>query len=168
MAARLRLGAGKGLEFNVAAEAAARAPDLRESRLRRWRAACPWPVIYCPGAKGPRRGPRSIVHSVLQGMGLELAARTGRRPVGGHLLLLPASFLAAARNEIPVACLAPARAGLSVIPSPVDIRVARARNAGRGGGSWERDTGRRLGSGSDMLRPDSEAGARTQNRGNGD
>ena len=35
MAAGLRLGAGKGLEFkfNVAAEAAARAPDPRESRV---------------------------------------------------------------------------------------------------------------------------------------
>ena len=42
--------------------------------------------------------------------------------------------------------------------SPVDIRVARARNAARGGGSGERDTGRRLGSGSDLLRTDSEAG----------
>ena len=57
MAAGLRLGAGKGLEFNVAAEAAARAPDPRESRLGRRHAACPGParVIYCPGAKGPRR-----------------------------------------------------------------------------------------------------------------
>ena len=54
------------------------------------------------------------MHSVLQVTGLELAARTGRRPVGGHPLLLPSSFLAAAGNEIPEACLAPARAGLSV------------------------------------------------------
>ena len=42
-------GAGKGLEFNVAAEAADRAPDPRESRLGRRRAASPGPVIYCPG-----------------------------------------------------------------------------------------------------------------------
>ena len=57
MAAGLRLGAGKGLEFNVAAEAAARAPDLRESWLGRRCAACPGPVIYCPGAKGAPTGP---------------------------------------------------------------------------------------------------------------
>ena len=107
------------------------------------------------------------MHSVLQVTGLELAAPTGRRPVGGHPLL-PSSFLAAAGNEVPEAGLAPARAGLSVTLSPVDIRVARARNAAQGGGSWERDIGRRLGSGSDLLRPDSEAGARTRNRGNGD
>ena len=54
--------------------------------------------------------------------------------------------------------MAPARAGLSVTLSPVDIRVARARNVVRGGFSGERDTGRRLGSGSDLLWPDSEAG----------
>ena len=57
MAAGLRLGAGKGLEFNVAAEAAARAQDPRESRLGRWRTACPGPKIYCPGAKGGPTGP---------------------------------------------------------------------------------------------------------------
>ena len=91
----------------------------------------------------------------------------GRSP-RTHPLLPPSSFLAAAGNEIPVTGLAPARAGLSVTLSPVDIRVARAHNAARGGGSWERDSGRRLGSGSDLLRPDSEAGARTRNRGNGD
>ena len=67
-----------------------------------------------------------------------------------------------------MAGLAPARAGLSVTLSPVDIRVARARNAALGGGSWERDSGRLLGSGSDLLRPDSKAGAKTRNRGNGD
>ena len=94
MAAGLRLRAGKGLEFNVAAEAAARALDPRESRLGRRRAACPGQVSYCPGAKGPRRGPRSIMHTVLQVTGLELVDRTGRRPVGGHPLL-PSSFLAA-------------------------------------------------------------------------
>ena len=51
---------GKGLdslEFNVAAEAAARAPDPRESRLGRRCAACPGPVIYCHGAKGAPTGP---------------------------------------------------------------------------------------------------------------
>ena len=53
------------------------------------------------------------MHSVLQVTGLELAARTGRRPVGGHPLL-PSSFLAAAGNETPDAGLAPARASLSV------------------------------------------------------
>ena len=77
----------------MAAEAAARAQDPRESRLGRRRAACPVPVIYCPGAKGPRRGPRSIVHSVLQVMGLELAARTVHRPVGGHPLPFHLPFL---------------------------------------------------------------------------
>ena len=80
MAAGLLLGEGKGLEFNAAAEAA-RAPDPRDSRLGRRRAACPGPVICCPGAKGPRRGPRSIVQGVLQVAGLELPARTGR-PAG--------------------------------------------------------------------------------------
>ena len=135
-------------------------PDPREFWLGRRRAACPGPVIYCPGAKGPRRGPRSIVHRVLQVTGLELAARTGCRPVGGHPLLqvLPSSFLAAAGNEIPVAGLAPARAGLSVTLSPVDIRVTWAGNAARGGGSWERDTGRRLCSCSDLFRPDLKSG----------
>ena len=54
--------------------------------------------------------------------------------------------------------MAPARAGLSVTLSSVDIRVARALNAARGGGSRERDTGRQPGSGSDSLRPDLEAG----------
>ena len=77
MAAGLRLGAGKGLEFNVAAKAAARAPDPRESRLGRLCAACPGPVIYCPGAKGAPTGPE--VHSLLQVTGLELAARTVHR-----------------------------------------------------------------------------------------
>ena len=73
-------------EFNVAAEAAARAQDPRESRLGRRRAVCPVPVIYCPGAKGPRRGPRSIVtvHSLLQVTGLELAARTVHRRARGR------------------------------------------------------------------------------------
>ena len=54
--------------------------------------------------------------------------------------------------------MAPARAGLSVTLSSVDIRVARALNAARGGGSRERDTGRQPGSGLDLLRPDLEAG----------
>ena len=89
---------------------------------------------------------------MLQVTGLELAART-RRPVGVHPLL-SSSCLAAAGNETPDAGLAPARASLSVTLPPVDIRVARARNAARGGGSWERDTERRLGSGSNLLRPD--------------
>ena len=157
-AARIQLGAGKGLEFNVGAEATARAPDLRESWLGRRYANCPGPAICCPGAKrGPRPGPRSIIHSVLQVAGLELSARTGCRPVGGHLLLLQPSFLVAAVNETPEAGMAPVRAGLSVTLSSVDIRVARALNAARGGGSRERDTGRRPGSGLDLLRPDLEA-----------
>ena len=54
MAVGLRLN--EGLEFNVAAEAAARAPDPRESRLGRRCAACPGLVIYCPGAKGAETG----------------------------------------------------------------------------------------------------------------
>ena len=54
---RLQLGAGKGLEFNVAAEAASRAPNPRQSRPGRRRAACPGPVIYGPGAKGGPTGP---------------------------------------------------------------------------------------------------------------
>ena len=79
MAAGLQLGAGKGLEFNVGAEAAratARAPEPRESwlgrRVPRAGDLLPW------GQRGPRRGPRSIIHSVLQVPGLELAARMGR------------------------------------------------------------------------------------------
>ena len=81
----------------------------------------------------------------------------GLPPRGGHLLLLQPSFLVAAVTETPEAGLAPARAGLSVTLSSVDIRVARALNAARGGGSRERDTGRRPGSGLDLLRPDLEA-----------
>ena len=46
------------------------------------------------------------------------------------------------------------------------LMVARALNAARGGGSRERDTGRRSGSGSDLLRPDLEAGWEVPEPGN--
>ena len=59
MAAGLRLGAGKGLEFNVAAEAAARAQD--QSRLGRRRATCPGQMFYGPEAKGAPTGPEVIL-----------------------------------------------------------------------------------------------------------
>ena len=64
MAAGLRLGAGKGLEFNVVAEATARAPDPRESWLGRRCANSPAPAIYCPGAKGGPDGVRGRLYTV--------------------------------------------------------------------------------------------------------
>ena len=99
---------------------------------------------------------------MLQVAGLELAARTGRRPVGGHLLLLQSFFLVAAGNETPEAGLAPAWAGLSVTLSPVDIRVARVRNApgaeAAGNETPDADLAPAAEYGSDLLRPDLEAG----------
>ena len=55
MAAGLQLGAGKGLEFNVGAEATARAPDPWESWLGRRCANCPGPGQFA--ALGPKGAP---------------------------------------------------------------------------------------------------------------
>ena len=114
-------------------------------------------MIYCPGAKRAPTGPEVDYTQCPSSCGS--GARTGRRPMGGHPLLA-SFFLVAAGNETLQAGLDPSRAGLSVTLSPVDVRVARARNAARAPGRrlLERETGRRPGSGSDLLRPDSEAG----------
>ena len=75
--------------------------------------ACGLPRDYVlrPWAKGPRRVPGSMIFSVLQVTGLELAART-RRPVGFHSLLSSSceSCLAAVGNKTPDASLASVRA----------------------------------------------------------
>ena len=131
LAAGLRLGAGKGLEFNVAAEAAARAQD--QSRLGRRRATCPGQMFYGPEAKGAPTGPEVIL-----------------------FFRLPSLWQPETRHRRP----AWPRLG-PVCQSPYLQKISESLGPGmrpRGGGSWERDTGRRPGSGSDLLRPDSEAG----------
>ena len=100
----------------MAAEAAARAPDLRESRLGRRCAACPGQVIYCPGAKGAPTGPEVDYTQCASSCGSGARRPHGPPPVGGHPLLPSV----AAGNETPEVGLAPARAGLSVTLSPVD------------------------------------------------
>ena len=160
MAAGLRLGAGKGLEFNVAAEAAARAPDPRESWLSRRCAACPGPVIYCPGAKGaPTRADRArgglyTVCFKLRVWSSPPARAATPWAVTFFFFSLPFLWQPETRHRRPAwprlgpACRSPYH---QLISESLGPRM-------RGGGSWERDTGRRPSSGSDLLRPDLEAG----------
>ena len=143
---RRQLGAGKGLELNVASEPAARTPDPRWSRPGRRRAACPGPVIYGPGAKGAPTGPGVDYTQCASTYGSEV-----RRPHAPSRGLSPSSFvfLSPGSRERDTGRRLNSGSGQLAghpISSLVDIRVAQARaqSAARGGGNLKRDTGRNL------------------------